>query len=66
MKLQLGYGEKEFAVNSDAGLLYDPDETDNLGKSLGDLGSFPPSTALLEFLLTSYRYQGEWLCYNCR
>ncbi|KAI2632520.1 SUMO-activating enzyme subunit uba-2 [Hypomontagnella submonticulosa] len=38
VKLQLGYGEKEFAVNSDAGLLYDPDETDNLGKSLGDLG----------------------------
>ncbi|KAI0384804.1 hypothetical protein F5Y04DRAFT_269253 [Hypomontagnella monticulosa] len=38
VKLQLGYGEKEFAVNSDAGLLYDPDETDNLDKSLGELG----------------------------
>ncbi|KAI1403483.1 hypothetical protein F4819DRAFT_495353 [Hypoxylon fuscum] len=38
IKLQLGYGEKEFAVNSEAGVLYDPDEQDNLEKSLGDLG----------------------------
>ncbi|KAI1372282.1 hypothetical protein F4677DRAFT_432965 [Hypoxylon crocopeplum] len=38
VKLQLGYGEKEFAVNSEAGLLYDPDETDNLEKSLSELG----------------------------
>ncbi|KAI0853868.1 SUMO-activating enzyme subunit uba-2 [Daldinia vernicosa] len=38
IKQQLGYGEKEFAVNSDAGLLYDPDETDNLDKNLNELG----------------------------
>ncbi|KAI1076394.1 hypothetical protein F5B20DRAFT_584303 [Whalleya microplaca] len=38
VRLQLGYGEKEFAVNSEAGLLYDPDETDNLQKLLTDLG----------------------------
>ncbi|KAI1802601.1 SUMO-activating enzyme subunit uba-2 [Daldinia bambusicola] len=38
IKKQLGYGEKEFAVNSDAGLLYDPDETDNLDKNLNELG----------------------------
>ncbi|KAI0181640.1 hypothetical protein GGR52DRAFT_525501 [Hypoxylon sp. FL1284] len=38
VKLQLGYGEKEFAVNSDTGLVYDPDLTDNLDKTLGDLG----------------------------
>ncbi|KAI1780841.1 SUMO-activating enzyme subunit uba-2 [Hypoxylon cercidicola] len=38
VKLQLGYGEKEFAVNSDAGVVYDPDLTDNLDKNLSDLG----------------------------
>ncbi|KAI4866976.1 hypothetical protein F4820DRAFT_415044 [Hypoxylon rubiginosum] len=38
VKLQLGYGEKEFAVSSDAGLVYDPDLTDNLDKNLNDLG----------------------------
>ncbi|KAI2631643.1 hypothetical protein GGS21DRAFT_491543 [Xylaria nigripes] len=38
VKLQLGFGERDFAVNSDAGLLYDPDETDNLGKLLSELG----------------------------
>lgn len=40
VKLQLGYGEKEFAVNSDAGLVYDPDLTDNLDKDLSELGLF--------------------------
>ncbi|KAI0006707.1 hypothetical protein F4779DRAFT_620357 [Xylariaceae sp. FL0662B] len=35
---QLGYGEKEFAVNSEVGLLYDPDEMDNLQKKLTELG----------------------------
>lgn len=40
IKQQLGYGEKEFAINSDAGLLYDPDETDNLDKNLNELGRF--------------------------
>ncbi|KAI0161455.1 ThiF family protein [Xylariaceae sp. FL1272] len=38
VKLQLGFGEREFAVNSDKGLLYDPDETDNLDKLLSELG----------------------------
>ncbi|OTA58009.1 hypothetical protein K449DRAFT_130758 [Hypoxylon sp. EC38] len=38
VKGQLGYGEKEFAVNSEVGLLYDPDLTDNLDKKLGELG----------------------------
>lgn len=38
VKLQLGFGERDFAVNSDIGLLYDPDETDNLGKLLSELG----------------------------
>ncbi|KAI1819019.1 hypothetical protein F4861DRAFT_196427 [Xylaria intraflava] len=38
VKLQLGFGERDFAVNSDTGLLYDPDETDNLGKLLSELG----------------------------
>ncbi|GAW26885.1 putative family protein [Rosellinia necatrix] len=38
IKLQLGFGEHDFAVSSEAGLLYDPDETDNLGKLLSELG----------------------------
>jgi len=38
VKTYLGFGEREFAVNSEAGLLYDPDETDNLEKSLSQLG----------------------------
>ena len=39
VKLQLGYGDRDFAVNSDAGLLYDPDETDNLERKLSELGT---------------------------
>ncbi|RYP07030.1 hypothetical protein DL764_002789 [Monosporascus ibericus] len=38
VKLQIGYGDREFAVNSEAGLLYDPDETDNLERKLSELG----------------------------
>ncbi|OTA98673.1 hypothetical protein M426DRAFT_325786 [Hypoxylon sp. CI-4A] len=38
IKVQLGYGEKEFAINTDAGLVYDPDETENLDKKLSELG----------------------------
>ena len=38
VKVRLGYGEKEFAVNSDAGIVYDPDLTDNLDKTLSELG----------------------------
>lgn len=38
LRLQLGYGE-EFSVNNEAGgLLYDMDETENLGKKLSELG----------------------------
>lgn len=36
--MQLGFGDKEFAVSTEAGLLYDPDETENLPKKLSDLG----------------------------
>ncbi|KAK1834571.1 hypothetical protein QBC39DRAFT_343421 [Podospora conica] len=38
VKLDLGYGDKEIAVRSEVGILYDPDETDNLDKKLMDLG----------------------------
>lgn len=38
LKLELGYGDKEIVVSNDVGILYDPDETDNLGKKLSDLG----------------------------
>ncbi|KAI0484379.1 hypothetical protein GGR56DRAFT_22870 [Xylariaceae sp. FL0804] len=38
VRMQLGFGEREFAVNSDAGLLYDPDDFDNLPKLLAELG----------------------------
>lgn len=37
LRLELGYGE-EFAVNNEAGILYDVEETDNLEKKLSDLG----------------------------
>lgn len=40
MKVQLGFGDREFAVNTEAGLVYDPDETDNLEKKLADLGMY--------------------------
>ncbi|GAB1313446.1 E1 ubiquitin-activating protein uba2 [Madurella fahalii] len=43
LKLQLGYGDKEISVSSEVGILYDPDETDNLGKKLSDLGIKPDS-----------------------
>ncbi|KAH0528455.1 hypothetical protein TsFJ059_003322 [Trichoderma semiorbis] len=38
VKDQFGYGDKEFVVSNDVGVLYDPDETDNLGKKLTELG----------------------------
>lgn len=34
----MGLGDREIVVNSDRGLLYDPDETENLPKKLADLG----------------------------
>lgn len=37
LRLQLGYGE-EFSVNSDAGILYDPEEDANLSKTFSELG----------------------------
>ncbi|KAH7039978.1 ubiquitin-activating enzyme-like protein [Microdochium trichocladiopsis] len=37
IQVQLGFGDREFAVNTEAGLVYDPDETDNLEKRLSDL-----------------------------
>ncbi|KAL2020536.1 hypothetical protein VTK56DRAFT_8336 [Thermocarpiscus australiensis] len=43
LKLELGYGEKEISVSNEVGILYDPDETDNLGKKLSELGIKPDS-----------------------
>jgi ubiquitin-like 1-activating enzyme E1 B len=37
LRLQLGYGE-EFSVNSEAGILYDPEEDQNLSKPFSALG----------------------------
>lgn len=39
--MQLGFGDKEIAVSTEAGILYDPDETENLSKKLSDLGTSP-------------------------
>jgi len=39
VKLELGYGDKEFVVNNDIGTLYDVEETENLNKKLSDLGT---------------------------
>ncbi len=38
LKLELGYGDKEISVSNEVGILYDPDETENLGKKLSELG----------------------------
>ncbi|KAK4166260.1 putative ubiquitin-activating enzyme E1-like protein [Cladorrhinum sp. PSN259] len=38
LRLQLGYGEKEISISNEVGILYDPDETDNLDKTLTELG----------------------------
>ncbi|KAL2265325.1 hypothetical protein VTJ83DRAFT_6425 [Remersonia thermophila] len=43
LKLQLGYGGKDLSVSNEVGILYDPDETDNLDKKLSDLGIKPDS-----------------------
>ncbi len=66
MKLQLGFGDRDFAVNSDAGLLYDPDETDNLEKLLSELGK---CILFVHGLNASadiiYRYRPKQLCDHC-
>lgn len=38
LKTDLGYGDREISVSNEVGILYDPDETDNLNKKLVDLG----------------------------
>ena len=38
LKLELGYGDKEISVSNEVGILYDPDETENLRKKLSELG----------------------------
>ncbi|OJD37633.1 uncharacterized protein BKCO1_6000164 [Diplodia corticola] len=37
LRLELGYGE-EFSINSDAGVIYDPELEDNLPKKFGEIG----------------------------
>jgi ubiquitin-like 1-activating enzyme E1 B len=39
IKETLGFGEKEFVLSNEVGILYDADETDNLPKKLTDLGT---------------------------
>ncbi|KAK5651209.1 hypothetical protein OQA88_12716 [Cercophora sp. LCS_1] len=43
LRLELGYGDKEISVANEIGILYDPDETDNLDKKLIELGIKPDS-----------------------
>lgn len=50
IKVKLGYGDKEFVVSNDVGILYDFDETDHLPKKLTDLGKF--IGIVIEFFLT--------------
>ena len=38
VRTELGYGGKEVSISNDVGLLYDPDETENLAKKLSELG----------------------------
>ena len=68
LKLELGYGDKEISVSNDVGILYDPDETDNLDKKLTDLGMSTRSqtNALYCTKTISYRYKAGLLldCYR--
>jgi ubiquitin-like 1-activating enzyme E1 B len=41
LRMDMGYGDKAIAVNNEVGLLYDEDETENLRKTLADLGRLP-------------------------
>ncbi|EFX06220.1 ubiquitin-like activating enzyme [Grosmannia clavigera kw1407] len=43
VKTQLGFGDRDFVVSNDVGILYDVEETDNLEKQLSDLGVRPGS-----------------------
>ncbi|KAK3344272.1 hypothetical protein B0T25DRAFT_322286 [Lasiosphaeria hispida] len=38
LKPELGYGDKDISISNEVGILYDPDETDNLEKKLSELG----------------------------
>ncbi|KAK4228897.1 hypothetical protein QBC38DRAFT_508567 [Podospora fimiseda] len=38
VRLKLGYGEKDISISNEVGILYDPDETENLDKKLIELG----------------------------
>jgi ubiquitin-like 1-activating enzyme E1 B len=42
LRKHLGFGEKEFVLNNDVGIVYDADETDNLPKKLVDIGNLIP------------------------
>ncbi len=59
LRPELGYGEKDIAVSNEVGILYDPDETDNLEKKLSDLGkNLRRSPWVVSYSNTlSYRYQ---------
>lgn len=57
LRLQLGYGDKEIAVSTEAGVLYDPDETENLSKKLSDLGMRVSGVPHRPLLLTYPRHQ---------
>lgn len=40
LRLKLGYGDKDISISNEVGILYDPDETDNLDKKLSELGMY--------------------------
>lgn len=61
VRLQLGYGDKEIAVSSEAGILYDPDETENLPKKLSDLGTWDFLCNIPGSVLTHHRYQTRFV-----
>lgn len=64
LRIDLGYGE-EFSINSEGGLLYDVEETENLNKKFSELGSSP---ALLDSMhvLTVYRPDRRYLPHRHR
>lgn len=47
VKVQLGFSDKDFSIMSESGLLYDPDETDQLPKKLTEIGTLDPCHATI-------------------
>lgn len=55
VKETLGFGDKEFVLSNEVGILYDADETDNLPKKLTELGTCQGSNKCKDSLANNTR-----------